>query len=688
MDFFAELAVGDTRLGGKARSLAELAAAGLPTPVGFVITDEVFRALCPEIPVFEHLDEKALVAFDRLRAQLGRRPWPAGFRAGLHGRLATLPAGGFAVRSSFASEDRPGRLAAGVYESRVPVPADHVEQAIREVLGSALAPGAVAYALAHGDAAANGPLAVLVHAYVAGEAEGGAAWLPGETDSRAEPMVTVRRGCLPADARAELAVALASLAASRGPVEIEWVLSGGRVLYLQARPFGAPAVSGAWAGWAELGDSAVARAEWRWDETHNPLPLSPAQAGLVELVEQSCRIGARQRVLGGFLFCARDERPPPPPIPCEEAEAYFSSLRTAVEARLDGLGGKPALEDALALFLFAYQPIFGVLQPALRAAHARLREFLEVHAPAGLALLPVLRSSVPSLASERLARAGQIASAGTLAAREGALAYYLAMFGDESAGWDVAVPTYAEEPSALLVQRREAARPTADWRRASTEVEGQLAPGAREEWRALLRVARMAVALGEADDGLYAKTQAVVRRALLALGERLLADAMLADVTDVFYLPLALARSIAGGVTPASGLAGLVREGRRAWQAALRAPPPLPRAGDGKAVRGAGTGGRAIGRVTWHRPGLRPAGAADAVLVARTLLPTELPLLDAAALVTETGGPLDHVAAQARERNLPAVVGAQGVTEMLCEGDLVLVDGDRGLVVRLGAAKR
>ena len=74
--------------------------------------------------------------------------------------------------------------------------------------------------------------------------------------------------------------------------------------------------------------------------------------------------------------------------------------------------------------------------------------------------------------------------------------------------------------------------------------------------------------------------------------------------------------------------------------------------------------------------------------MARTLLPTELPLLDAAALVTETGGPLDHVAAQARERNLPAVVGAQGVTEMLCEGDLVLVDGDRGLVVRLGAAKR
>jgi phosphoenolpyruvate-protein kinase (PTS system EI component) len=71
------------------------------------------------------------------------------------------------------------------------------------------------------------------------------------------------------------------------------------------------------------------------------------------------------------------------------------------------------------------------------------------------------------------------------------------------------------------------------------------------------------------------------------------------------------------------------------------------------------------------------------VLVADTLLPTELPLVIAAALVTETGGPLDHVAAQARERQLPAVVGATGATRLLADGDLVLVDGDQGLVVKL-----
>jgi len=128
----------------------------------------------------------------------------------------------------------------------------------------------------------------------------------------------------------------------------------------------------------------------------------------------------------------------------------------------------------------------------------------------------------------------------------------------------------------------------------------------------------------------------------------------------------------------------LAREGRRSFEAARRHPPP---SGTGVAVntvlRGAGTGGRAVGRVWRHERG---AGPADAVLVATTLLPTELPLVVAAALVVETGGPLDHVAAQARERELPAVVGVAGATGVLADGDLVLVDADQGLVIRVQSA--
>ena len=77
--------------------------------------------------------------------------------------------------------------------------------------------------------------------------------------------------------------------------------------------------------------------------------------------------------------------------------------------------------------------------------------------------------------------------------------------------------------------------------------------------------------------------------------------------------------------------------------------------------------------------------SADAVLVAATLLPTELPLLFPAAIVVETGEVLGHVAAQARERGIAAVVGAAGARAALPEGAVVVVDGDCGEVIRLDA---
>jgi phosphohistidine swiveling domain-containing protein len=681
MSFLVELAVGDARLGGKARSLAELAAVGLPTPDGFAITDELFRALCREIPVLNRLDEAALARLDQLRDKLGRTPWPAGFCEELRARLDALGADVVAVRSSFADEDRPGQLAAGVYESRLPVPVGEVGPAIRAVLGSALAPGAVAYALAHGSAPVRAPLAVLVHAYVPGGAEGSAAFAPG---TMAEPLIVVRQGSLPCTARADLHAALGRLVAARGPTEIEWVLAGEQVRYLQARPFVSPAPAAPWRGWAELEAAAPPQSAWRWDAAHNPLPLSPAQAGLVELVDRECAIGIRQRVLGGYLCYAPAERPLPPAIRCADADAFFTTLRRDVETRLADLGEPPRLEAALALFVHAYQAIFGVLQPALREAQRKLSEFLGTHARAGLALLPALRRSVPSMASERLLRASQISAAASPAARAGAVASYLALFGDEAACWDVATATYAEAPDALHARAPATTPMGSDWQQAAAAVERLLEPGLHGQWRKLLGDSRTAIALGEADDWLYARAQAAVRRALLALGKRLAASGALASVEDVFYLPLPLVRDIASSTLTSPGLAGLAAEGRKSWEAARREPPPLSGASDDKAVRGVGTGGRAIGRVAWHRPGWHEVGAVDVVLVARTFLPTELPLLDAVAIVCETGGPLDHVAAQARERGIPAVVGAQGATAVLTEGDLVLVDGDRGLVVKLG----
>jgi phosphohistidine swiveling domain-containing protein len=184
--------------------------------------------------------------------------------------------------------------------------------------------------------------------------------------------------------------------------------------------------------------------------------------------------------------------------------------------------------------------------------------------------------------------------------------------------------------------------------------------------------------VGEDDDWLYARVQTAVRRAILALGRRL--GPALNDPAELFFWPLAAVRAAAAGTLPPEPGA-LTRAGQAEVEAARRDPPPL--AGQvGPVVRGSGTGGRALGRVHHHDRAHPVTELPDAVLVARTLLPTELPLLHAAALVTDTGGPLDHVAAQARERGLPAVVGAAGASQ-LPEGALVLVDADQGLVIRL-----
>jgi pyruvate,water dikinase len=681
MSFCADLQGADARLGGKARSLARLAAAGLPTPAGFVITDELFRAIAPALALPERIDEAALAQLDRARADLMAAAFPAGFSRELAGRLAQHEL--WSVRSSFASEDVAGGLGAGLYESRVAVGAGEVEPAIRQVLASALSAGAVAYALAHGLRPAAPPLSVLLHPYVRGEAEGGAACVPERPDA---PIIQVRAGALAAAAATRLRDALRALVQIHGAVEVEWVVQGEDLMFLQMRPYQPPAAPAPWRGWADLEAAGESSASWQWDRAHNPLPLSPVHAGLVTLVDERCRIGIRQRVLGQYLFWAPDAQSVPLPISVQDAPARFAALRVQVESRLAALGDEPGLEEALDLLLAVEQPIFGIIQPALRAARTNLAEFLHHEAPSTLPALGQLLAGVKSMASERRQRAAGVQAARSAKERAQALARYLELFGDDTPVWDVAVPTCRETPEILYGGENrgpDAPVALACARQIVEEVEEQIAPARREEWRRLLRLAREAAGLGEDDDWLYARVQAALRRALLRIGESLCATGALSDAGAVFFLPLALARALAAAASPPANLPTLVGAGRAAWEAACCDPPPAPAALDTVSVRGVGTGGRALGRVVLHLPA-SPRPAPGQILVAPTLLPSELPLLVAAALVTETGGPLDHVAAQARERRLPAVVGAAGACKIFRDGDLVLVDADRGLVVRLG----
>jgi pyruvate,water dikinase len=70
-----------------------------------------------------------------------------------------------------------------------------------------------------------------------------------------------------------------------------------------------------------------------------------------------------------------------------------------------------------------------------------------------------------------------------------------------------------------------------------------------------------------------------------------------------------------------------------------------------------------------------------AVLVARTTNPTWTPLFyNAAAIVTESGGPLSHGAVIAREMKIPAVTSVRNVLSLLKNEQSVIVDGTTGKI--------
>ena len=73
------------------------------------------------------------------------------------------------------------------------------------------------------------------------------------------------------------------------------------------------------------------------------------------------------------------------------------------------------------------------------------------------------------------------------------------------------------------------------------------------------------------------------------------------------------------------------------------------------------------------------------ILVAPSIAPNWLPWLrQAAGVVTEQGGMTSHGAILARELGIPAVVSVGGITQLIETDELLLVDGDRGEIQRLG----
>lgn len=293
---------------------------------------------------------------------------------------------------------------------------------------------------------------------------------------------------------------------------------------------------------------------------------------------------------------------------------------------------------------------------------------------------------------------------------------FLAKYGDRGEHWQVASPTWQEQPETPLAiiggyLRSNASSPlgaveAAAGRREALlkELDGRLTPEKAAQLRALLANASFYAPLRE--DRAYWQLLASgrARLALLRIGARLVREGRIGRDDDVLFLT---ADEIEGG---SGDMRAEARERRAEWERWASVEPPRtigapPQAAGGPSPFAAfmDTGGAAPsddpklltgiaaskGQVTATARVIRsPQDGArlgrGEVMVCVMTAPPWTPLFAiAGAVVTETGGVLAHAAIVAREYGIPAVVATRGATTRIKDGQTVTVDGTAG-TVRLG----
>jgi pyruvate,water dikinase len=313
----------------------------------------------------------------------------------------------------------------------------------------------------------------------------------------------------------------------------------------------------------------------------------------------------------------------------------------------------------------------------------------------------------------------------------GAFENYMRTYGCRGLGYEIADSTLAEEPDLVLdlirgqIQRSydpSAVENALSQRRAETADEARAMLADRPEelvrFERVLKRARLAYPVREDNEFFTISAPvALMRYALLELGERLAARGVIDQLDDVFYLKINEARQalIEGG-----DLRNVIqrRQGERAWSRANPGPPsygpepspppsmdflpdearmameaimwyldPEEEAGraqqSGSTLRGLPvSAGKYTGpvRVILHKGEFDKLQPGD-VLVCRVTEPVWSVLFPSVgALVTDTGGILSHPAIIAREYQVPAVVDLGNATSLLKDGQIVTVDGTAGTV--------
>jgi pyruvate,water dikinase len=313
---------------------------------------------------------------------------------------------------------------------------------------------------------------------------------------------------------------------------------------------------------------------------------------------------------------------------------------------------------------------------------------------------------------------------------------YMAEYGCRALRYEVADPTVAEVPELVLglirdqVQRdydplAEAAQQREIRQRARVAIEQALAgkpARARAEFEDRLRRAERAY--GVKEENVFRTINvplALVRLAVLEVGQRLVNRGQIAARDDVFMLELDEARAaLSNGADQKARVRR--REGERRWVEAHPGPPSygrspgppppmwgLPRAtaevmevvtwsfartfdatgsarkqahGSSCLTGTAASSGSYTGRVrvVMHEGEFSKIRGGDVLVCPITSPVWSVLFPSVGAVVTNTGGILAHSAIIAREYGIPAVVGVGNATEVLRDGQLVRVDGTRGVV--------
>jgi len=207
----------------------------------------------------------------------------------------------------------------------------------------------------------------------------------------------------------------------------------------------------------------------------------------------------------------------------------------------------------------------------------------------------------------------------------------------------------------------------------------------------LLRLTRVYTALDDIEHYQTTRLTLPFRRGLRALGEALQAKGVIEESMDVFFARADILDETIRRDTPEAWhqLSEAIHREKTAYQHNRQHSPkwklgetePAP-ATEGDLTGLSGSPGVATGQaykvLSQDDFAAFPAGA---VLIARTTNPAWTPLFyRAAAVVTESGGPLSHGAVTAREVGLPAVMSVRGILDRIDNGDTITVDGSSGRI--------